>query len=449
VAPHGFHHLIGPDEDLIPRRDRKASAPMTDPAHEASERIAELFRYENSTRRASLTAALSRRSLLRGIAFGGVAVAGGGFLAACGVAPANKTVPAAQATGHAAATDYSDTEKLVNFSNWPAYIDVDANNQNDHPTLDAFTKQTGIKVNYVEEINDNNDFYTKIDPSLAAGKDTGRDLIVLSDFMIPKLRDLNYIEELDAKYVPNRDHMLPAMLNDPVDPGRKFSMPWASGYTTIAYNSDLVTTPITSIAELFTRPDLKGRVSMLAEMEDTMAFALFAIGKTPDKFTDADFGKALNYVKTAKSAGQIRQFSGNDYLSDFQQGNTAATMAYSGDVAQLGQPNLKTVQLPKEGLLSWSDNMVIPNYARHKINAEKLMNFYYEPDIAAQLSDYIDYIPPVAGAVDALKTLDGDAAANPLIVPTAAMQAHARPFQTLTMAQLDSYTQQFQQVTGQ
>jgi spermidine/putrescine transport system substrate-binding protein len=422
---------------------------MTDPAHESSEIIADLAKYENKTRRNSPTAALSRRSMLRGVVLGGAAIAGARVLAACGVSAAGpKPVSPGLAVGHAG-KDFSDTEKLLNFSNWPAYIDVDSKNQNDHPTLDEFTKQTGIKVNYVEEINDNNDFYTKIDPALAAGKDTGRDLVVLSDFMIPKLRQLNYIQELDASQVPNKKNMLPAQLNDPIDPGRRFSMPWASGFTTIAYNSDLVHQPITSIAELFTRPDLKGRVTLFAEMEDTVAFALFALGKDPAKFNDADFAASLDYIRKAKAAGQVRQFNGNDYLSDFQQGNTAATMAYSGDVAQLGQPNLKTVDLPTEGMLSWSDNMVIPNYARHKKNAERLMNFYYQPSVSAELNDYTDYIPPVSGADAALQQLDPDTAKIPLIVPTAQMLAKARPFKSLTMAQLDSYTEQFQQISGQ
>jgi spermidine/putrescine transport system substrate-binding protein len=420
---------------------------MNDP-HE-SETIADLAKYENKTRRDSLTAALSRRSLLRGVVFGGAAVAGARVLAACGVSAAGpRSAASGPAVGHAG-KDFSDTEKIVNFSNWPAYIDVDSKNQNDHPTLDEFTKQTGIKINYVEEINDNNDFYTKIDPALAAGKDTGRDLVVLSDFMIPKLRQLNYIQQLDADMVPNRKNMLPAMLNDPIDPGRRFSMPWASGFTTIAYNANLVSQPITSIAELFTRPDLKGKVTLFAEMEDTVAFALLAIGKDPSKFTDADFAAALDYIRKAKAAGQVRQFNGNDYLSDFQQGNTAATVAYSGDVAQLGQANLKTVDLPKEGMLSWSDNMIIPNYARHKKNAERLMNFYYQPNISAQLSDYTDYIPPVAGADAALRALDPDTAKVPLIVPTGQMLAKARPFKSLTVDQLDSYTEQFQQISGQ
>jgi spermidine/putrescine transport system substrate-binding protein len=404
------------------------------------ESVAGLLRYENKARRAALNRTLTRRSLLL--------AAGGGLLSACGVQGTASTVPSSEAVGYSGA-DYSDSEKIVDFSNWPAYIDVNSSNQSDHPTLDAFTKRTGIKVAYNEEINDNNDFYTKIDPMLVAKKDTGRDIIVLSDFMIPKLRELNYIQELDAANVPNRSNMIKSALNDPIDPGRRFTMPWAYGFTTIAYNTDLVKEPITSFAELFTRSDLKGKVTLFSEMEDTVAIALLILGRSPADFTDADFDAALSYIQKAKNAGQIRQFKGNDYLSDFQLGNTAATMAYSGDVAQLGKPNLKTVDLPTEGLLSWSDNMCIPNYARHKKNAEKLMNYYYEPSVAAQLDDYIDYIPVVTAAIGALRQLDPGTASNPLIVPTDAMLAKAVGFRSLSIAKLDSYTTKFQQITGQ
>ncbi len=207
--------------------------------------------------------------------------------------------------------------------------------------------------------------------------------------------------------------------------------------------------PITSIAEIFTRPDLHGKVSLFSEMEDTVALSMLAQGLDPQKFSDADFNKALEYVRRAKGTGQIRSFTGNDYLSDFQQGNTAVTMAYSGDVAQLGKPNLVTVDLPKEGMLSWSDNCVIPNFARHKTNAEKLLNYYLQPQVAAELDDWIDYIPVVQGAVQALRKLDPQTAASPLIVPTARMQARARGFMSLSIDQLNDYTARFQQVTGQ
>jgi spermidine/putrescine transport system substrate-binding protein len=374
-------------------------------------------------------------------------VAGAGALSACGVA--GHVVPAgAKATGEAG-KDYSATEKKVVFANWPAYIDVDDKDQNKRPTLDAFEKQSGIAVEYLEVINDNNDFYTKVDPSLVKGIDTGYDIMVVSDYMVAKYRTYDYIQELDLANIPNHSKLLPQVIRSSTDPGRRFTIPWAYGYTTIAYNTKLVKEPITSIAEVFTRSDLHGKVSLFSEMEDTVAMALLAQGLNPEKFTDAEFNKALEYVRRAKDAGQIRSFTGNDYLSDFQQGNTAVTMAYSGDVAQLGKPNLVTVYLPKEGMLSWSDNCVIPNFARHKTNAEKLLNYYLQPDVAAALDDWIDYIPSVQGAVKALRELDPETASSPLIVPTKRMQDRARGFMALTIAQLNDYTARFQQVTGQ
>lgn len=401
-----------------------------------------------SMRRTSATYALSRRSLMRGSAAGALGLAGAGLLSACGTSPKQAAVPAAQATGHAA-KDFSDTEKTVSFHNWGSYIDVASDtNTSDHPTIDAFTKKYGIKVNYVEDITDNNEYYTKLDPDLSAGKDTGVDLMVFSDYMIPMLRHYNYIQELDLTNIPNHKNMLPAVLNAEIDPGRKFTMPWAYGYTTIAYNKDIVKEPVTSIKELFERPDLKGQVVLFAEMEDTVAFALLALGKDPSHFTADDYSSALGYIKQAKASGQVRQFMGQDYISSFSQGNIGATMAYSGDVAQLGQANLVTVDLPTEGLLAWSDNMCIPNFARHKKNAELLMNWYYNPDIAAQLDDWIEYMPVVSGAAEALKALDAQAATNPLIVPTPAMQAKAKGFMNLSVDQLNAYTTQFQQVAG-
>ncbi|MEY9870911.1 spermidine/putrescine transport system substrate-binding protein [Streptacidiphilus sp. MAP12-33] len=417
------------------------------PPHMTDASFFELSRYTNRTRLTSTARHMSRRSLLRGAMAGGIAVAGASALSACGVQ--GHVVPPGSKDDGQAGKDYSDIEKQVVFANWPAYIDVDPKNQSKRPTLDAFTKQTGIQVQYLEIINDNNDWYTKVDPSLVKGIDTGYDIMVVSDYMVAKYRNYDYIQSLDLANIPNHSKLLPSVLHDPTDPGRQHSIPWAYGYTTVAYNNKLVKQPITSIAELFTRPDLKGKVSLFAEMEDTVAMALLAQGLDPEKFTDAQFNQALEYIRRAKDAGQIRSFTGNDYLSDFQQGNTAVTMAYSGDVAQLGKDYLVTVDLPKEGLLAWSDNMVIPNFARHKKNAEKLMNYYLQPEVAAELTDYIDYIPSVDGAVAALQQLDSTAAAVPLIVPTKEMQAKARGFMALSIAQLNDYTSRFQQITGQ
>jgi len=421
---------------------------MSDSSFSGSSSSFDPARYVNHTRLRSTSAAMSRRALLRGVASGGLTVAGAGARAACGVS-SHKTTAKGKAAVGMAGKDYSDAEKKLVWANWPAYIDVDDKNPNKRPTLDDFEKQTGIQVKYLEVINDNNDWYTKINPSLVKGVDTGYDVMVVSDYMLPKYRHYNYIQKLDLANIPHHKNILPQVLAYPNDPGRLYSTPWAYGYTTIAYNTKLVKQPITSYAELFTRADLKGKVTLFSELADTIGIALLALGYDPSKFTEDQFAKALAYVKQAKDSGQIRAFTGNDYLSDFQQGNTAVTMAYSGDVAQLGKPNLVTVPLPSEGLFSWSDNMVIPNYARHKKNAELLMNYYLQPTVAATLDDWIEYIPVVTGAVDELKKIDPDAAKIPLIVPTAAMTAKARGFMSVSLAQLDDYTSRFQQVTGQ
>jgi spermidine/putrescine transport system substrate-binding protein len=411
-------------------------------------RAAKAGAMRRSSRTYADSAGLSRRGLLRAGALGSLAVAGAGALSACGVAPKYPVVPESISTGRVG-TDFSDTEKVVNFHNWGSYIDVaSATNTSDHPTLDMFKKKYGISVNYVEDITDNNEYYTKLDPDLSAGKDTGVDLMVFSDYMIPILRYFNYIEELDLSVMPNHKNVLPEILNDPIDKGRRFTLPWAYGYTTIAYNTKIVKEPVTSVKELFERPDLRGQVVLFSEMEDTMAFAMLALGIDPQQFTDAQFTDALNYVAAARSRGQVRQFMGQDYISSFSQGNIGATMAYSGDVAQLGIDYLETVDVPTDGMLSWSDNMCIPNFARHKKNAELLMNWYYNPDIAALLDDWIDYIPCVEGAVQALQTLDSEAAASPLIVPTAKMKAGARGFMNLNVDQLQVYTNRFQRIAG-
>jgi spermidine/putrescine transport system substrate-binding protein len=411
-------------------------------------RAAQAGAMRRTSRTYAESSVLSRRNLLRAGAFGGLAVAGAGALSACGVDPKYPVIPESISTGRPG-VDYSDTEKIVNFHNWGSYIDIaSSSDTSDHPTLDMFKKKYGISVNYVEDISDNAIYYALLDPDLSAGKDTGVDLMVFSDYMIPILRYFNYIQELDLSLMPNHKNVLPEILNDPIDPGRRFTLPWAYGYTTIAYNTNIVKEPVTSIKELFERPDLRGQVVLFTEMEDTIAMALMALGKNPENFTDADFTDALAYTAQARNSGQVRQFMGQDYISAFSQGNIGATMAYSGDVAQLGQNNLVTVDLPVEGMLSWSDNMCIPNFARHKKNAELLMNWYYNPNIAALLDDYIDYIPCVQGAVQALQALDPAAAASPLIVPTAKMKAGAKGFMNLNVDQLNTYTTRFQQISG-
>ena len=413
---------------------------------EAAEKHPEAFRSRfNSSRRGFLAA---------GVAAGAVGVVG-----ACSTKTNNPKSPAGTGSASATAapegkagTDLSATEKVVNFSNWPSYIDTDPNDKTKSPTLMDFEKQTGIHVNYTEDVNSNDDFFAKIHQQLAAGQDTGRDLMVISDWMVNKVRQLGYLQPLDQANIPNAKNLLPDSQNPAYDPNRKHTMPWALGFTLIGIN--LKSSGLTkaaaqnlSIKDMMTNSAYKGKVGYFAEMEDGTGFAMLALGFDPANFTEDQFNQAVAYVQKAKDANQIRQFTGNDYLADLQSGNYALCMAYSGDVAQLDDDNIVWT-IPQEGMLWFADNMCIPAMAKHKTNAEKFMNFVYDPAIGARVDDFISYIPSIVGADAAMKTIDANALTNKLIFPDAATKAKAHEYKSLDLATLDKYINKFKDVTG-
>jgi spermidine/putrescine transport system substrate-binding protein len=395
--------------------------------------------------RAAAAAGLPRRRLLQAAAYGTAAVAGSSVLAACG------TKGSANTSGSPAPTapDRSDTDKTLNFSNWQLYIDVDAKNQNVHPTLDAFKAKTGVTTTYTEDINDNDSFYAKIAPALRAGQDTGRDLIVMTDWMAARLIREGFIEKVDHSLTPNIAANLIDSLKAPTwDPNRDHSAPWQSGVTGIAYNAAKVP-EVKSVEELLTRADLKGKVTVLTEWRDTMGLILLQQGKDPANFTADDFNNAVDYLQKANDSGQIRQFTGNDYSGLLTNGTAYACMAWSGDVVQLqaDNPNIKFVQ-PEAGMMIWADNMLIPNMAQHTKNAEELMNYYYDPAVAAQLTAYVQYICPVKGAQQAMEKVDKTLVDNPLIFPDAAFLAKTHLFMGLDEATEKTYAAAFNKVKG-
>jgi spermidine/putrescine transport system substrate-binding protein len=388
---------------------------------------------------------ISRRTVMAGMA-GVTAV---GALAACGSAGKNTTAAAAPARVKAA-TDMSATEKLVNWSNWPSYMDVNTTTKT-HPTLTAFEKKTGIHVNYTEDYNDNDEFYAKVRPLLAAGTDTGRDMWVSTDWMVARLIRENFVQKFDLANIPHHSNVEDALLNVPYDKGRLYSLPWQSGFTGIAWNPKSTGgKKIESMDQLLTDPKLKGRVTLLTEMHDTVGLVLIELGKDPASFTDADFDAAIAELKRAKDAGQIKGFTGNDYTKPLASGDTAACLAWTGDIVQLkaDNPNLGYA-LPQKGFMYWSDNLVIPNLARHKKNAETVINYYYDPAVMAQVVDYVNYISPVKGSKAILLKSDPAAAKNPLIFPSPEVISRARIFRGLTAAEETKYNRKFQSiVTG-
>ncbi|GAA3078611.1 spermidine/putrescine ABC transporter substrate-binding protein [Streptomyces roseofulvus] len=388
--------------------------------------------------------ALSRRSLLRAGGVGALTVGGLAGLTACGIPPAKR-----EGQGPAS-TDFSAKEKSVNFSNWTEYMDV-SEDEKSRPTLEAFTKRTGIKVKYTEDINDNVEFFGKIKPQLAAGQDTGRDLICVTDWLAARIIRLGWAQKLDPANLPNAYANLSAQFRRPDwDPGRSYSYPWTGISTVIAYNTKATGgKKVDSVSQLLDDPALKGRVGFLTEMRDTVGMTLLDMGKDPGTFTDADFDAAIGRLQKAVDKKQIRRFTGNDYTSDLDKGDIAACLAWAGDIIQLqaDNPDIQYT-IPNAGYITSTDNLLVPTKARHKANAEKLIDFYYELPNAAQLAAYINYVCPVDGVKDELAKIDPELAANTLILPDKAMAKKSRAFRSLTGDEETAYEEKFAKLIG-
>ncbi|MEU6160805.1 spermidine/putrescine ABC transporter substrate-binding protein [Streptomyces sp. NPDC047130] len=389
-------------------------------------------------------AALTRRSLLRASAGGALAAGGIGALGACGIPPAGN------AQGAAVADDHSAEEKSVSFSNWTEYMDVDES-ETRHPTLETFTRRTGVKVTYSEDINDNNEFFAKIKPQLAAGQDTGRDLICVTDWLAARLIRLGWVQKLDPANLPTAYANLSPQFRSPDwDPGRAYSYPWTGISTVIAYNRKALDgVEVRSMADLLDNPRLKGRVGLLTEMRDTMGMTLLDMGKDPGDFTDDDFDAAVARLQKAVDKGQVRRFTGNDYTADLTSGDFAACLAWAGDVVQLkaDSPEIDFV-VPDSGYMTSTDNLLVPAKARHKTNAERLIDHYYQPANAARLAAYINYVCPVDGVKEELAKLDPEAAENPLILPDREMAEKSRAFRSLDDKEETAYEAAFAKLTG-
>jgi spermidine/putrescine transport system substrate-binding protein len=350
--------------------------------------------------------------------------------------------------------DLSSTQKTLAFSNWPEYIDVETRKVAGKkttviPTLADFETQSGIKVTYNTDINDNAEFFAKVRNQLAACTPIERDIIVLTDWMAARMVSLKWMQKLDQDNMPNVSANMVESLRSPGwDENRDYSVPWQSGLTGIAYNAKY-TGEVGSMEELLTRSDLKGKVSLLSEMNDTMAFMLKLVGAKPDDFSDDEFGQALEKLEGYVAAGQVRRFTGNDYVRDLAAGNVVACEAWSGDVIamQYDNPDIKWV-VPEEGLSLWSDNMLVPNKADHKANAEKLMNHYYDPEVAATLAAWVNYICPVEGAREAMEKIDPELVDNQLIFPDEDFLANTFEFMDLEEKTRQKYEQDFTRVIG-
>ncbi|MDQ3867069.1 MAG: spermidine/putrescine ABC transporter substrate-binding protein, partial [Actinomycetota bacterium] len=337
-------------------------------------------------------------------------------------------------------------KKLV-FANWPFYIDVSKNGKR-HPTLDQFTKKTGVKVRYVEEVNDNEEWFGKYQAQLARGDDIGRDIVVLTDWMAARMLRLGYVEKLDKEAIPNSKNLVANLQSPGWDPNRDYSLPWQSGLTGIAWNRKLTGGPITTMDQLLTDPKLKGKVTLLTEMPDTVGVTMAANGDDPEKVSPEAFSRAIDTIQNAVDSGQIRRFTGNDYTDDLIAENVWAALAWSGDIVSTVKPEKPEVEFSviKTKSHIWTDNMLIPKQG-DVFTASTFMNFVYEPRVAAQIEANVYYICPVEGAKEEIAKIDRSAARNELIFPSEETRSNTFIFDA-EAADNPDFKEQFQAVVG-
>jgi spermidine/putrescine transport system substrate-binding protein len=383
---------------------------------------------------------LTRRRILQRGAAGALSASALAYLAACGT---DEPAGAGNQSAEAKPIPKGKVADSMYMANWPLYIDEE------RTSLKKFQDKYGTKIKYVEEINDNTEFFGKVRQQYAQGQSGGRDIHTVTDWMAARMIRLGYVEKLDHSVMPNFDkNLIPRLKAPPFDPKRDFSAPWQSGFTGMIYRKDKVKKAPTSIDDLFD-PDYKGKTTMLTEMRDSVGLVAASMGFDPEKASLDEFLKAVDKIGEGASSGQIRGFTGNDYVKDLASGESWLIIGWSGDAVQLeaDNPNIKFVA-PETGVHLWTDNMQVPVGAPHAFTAEKFMDFVYEPEIQADIAAYVNYICPVLGVKEIFEKRDPALAENQLIFPDEATLDDAFIFRQLKPDEERQLDDAFQQVIG-
>jgi spermidine/putrescine transport system substrate-binding protein len=388
-----------------------------------------------------IRAEISRRRLLRRGAAGALSVSALSYLAACGSETGGGDDDGGSQEQQA--IKKSKIADSLYVANWPLYIDEKRD------TLKRFEKEYGTEVKYVEEINDNTEFFGKVRQQYERGDSGGRDIHVVTDWMAARMIRLDYVEKLDKAALPNASkNLIPRLKSPPFDPKREFSMPWQSGIAGIIYRKDKVESEPKTVDALFD-PAYKGKVTMLTEMRDTVGVVAASLGYDPEKASLDEFMKAVDKIGDAADSGQIRGFTGNEYIKDITKGDSWVIIGWSGDAVQLkaDNPNIEFV-IPESGGHLWTDNMQIPVGAPEPYTAEKFIDFVYQPEIQADIAAYVNYICPVNGVKEIFQKRDPALAEEQLIFPDEAFLDNTFIFRGLKPDEEQELDDAFQQVIG-
>ena len=378
--------------------------------------------------RSIIGAMVSRRAVLAGA--GGLGAAG--LLAACG------------------GSDSADSANSVRWGNWPLYLDYDEETKK-YPTLEKFIEQSGIAATYFEDYNDNDEFYGKVQAQLKLGEDIGYDVVTPTDWMAARWIRLGYTQKFDAANIPNKSNILDSLASPSFDANREQTLTWQGIMGGFGWNVEKNPKGIRTIDELFA-PQNKGKIVVLSEMRDTIGIILLSQGVNLQTVTEDQFMNAVDFMEKKIADGWIRGVKGNEYAEDLTSGDATAVIGWSGDMFILKAENEGKFDfaLPDSGGTISGDNFVIPSTAtaEGKANAEKLINFYYDPAIAAEVAAYVNYVCPVKGAQAEMEKIDPALAASPFIFPDAAMSAKLNVFRSLTPAEETTWSEAFQKAAG-
>lgn len=299
----------------------------------------------------------------------------------------------------------------VRILNWPDYIDP--------ALIDVIGEANDMQVGYSEDWADNYAGFAQIEPELAVGA-SSFDIVVPTNWLAARMHGEGFLQPIPLEVVPNHVNIDPSYLTTGWDRGARFHMPWQAGITGIAYDPAQTGREIRSVSDLFA-PEFAGRVGMIGEMREAVGLAMLGSGDDPARATVSTATRALERVESANAAGQFGGWYYEDFVPALQDGNVALTMAWSGEAATMidQRPDLRFV-IPEEGAIRWFDTMVIPQGAAAVAGAGKWMNAVYNPAMAAQITQFVQYISPVLGVREELSALGGDAARlaeNPVLFP--------------------------------
>jgi spermidine/putrescine transport system substrate-binding protein len=383
--------------------------------------------------RAIINSQVTRRGLIAGTG----AVGAAGLLAACGSGGSDTAAGGGDAS-------------TVRWGNWPLYLDYDEDTKK-YPTLEAFSAESGIAAKYFEDYNDNDEFYGKVQAQLKLNEDIGYDLVTPTDWMAARWLRLGYAQKFDVANIPNKVNILDSLASPSFDPKRESTLTWQGIMSGFGWNTAKNPKGIHTLDELFSAQN-KGKIVVLSEMRDTIGIILLSQGVDLQTVTEDQFMNAVDFMAGKISDGWIRGVKGNEYAEDLTSGDATAVIGWSGDMFILASENAGKFDfaIPESGGTISGDNFIIPTPvgADAKANAEKLINYYYEPAVAAEVAAYVNYVCPVKGAQAEMEKIAPELASSSYIFPDDAMSAKLNVFRSLTPAEETSWAEAFQQAQG-